>query len=596
VIYKPIMLLTERWKLMKRRSFLKLAGYAWTSGLIGGSLSTAGQSASQAPSDGIFLDTDALRYRNQNRSTVVCRNGVVCSSQPLASMAGVDILKAGGNAIDAAICANAMLSLVEPMSCGPGGDLFAIVWDEKQHKLLGLNASGRSPYYWSIDKALALGLKEIPVHGPLSWSVPGCVSGWAALQKRLGRLNLAKVLEAPIYYAREGFGVTPVIARSWSLGKEANPPARKTFMPNDKPLYFGDIFKNEDMAKFFEIIARDGAEAFYEGEIAERIVKFSKANGGLFSMRDFREHTADWVEPVSTNYRGYDIWELPPNGQGIAALQMLNLLDHFDIGSLQPNSAEHLHLFIEAKKLAFEDRAVYYADMDFADVPLKALISKEYAAQRVKLIDPKRAAQQVKPGRLKGSADTIYLTAADKDGNMVSLIQSIYYGWGSAFVPDGLGFCLQNRGHLFSLNPEDFNKLEPHKRPFHTIIPAFVTKENEPVFSFGVMGGDFQPQGHAQVLMNMIDFGMSPQQAGEQPRIQHSESSTPTGRKMVDGGFVDFERHIPEETKLKLSYMGHKIRPGAGAFGGYQGIWRKSNPRRYFGASDPRKDGCAIGY
>jgi gamma-glutamyltranspeptidase/glutathione hydrolase len=586
----------KRWKLMKRRSFLKLAGCAWTSGLIGGSLSTAGQSAAQASSDGIFLDTDALRYRNQNRSTVVCRNGVVCSSQPLASMAGVDILKAGGNAIDAAICANAMLSLVEPMSCGPGGDLFAIVWDEKQHKLLGLNASGRSPYDWSIDKALALGLKEIPIHGPLSWSVPGCVSGWAALQKKLGRLNLAKVLEAPIFYAREGFGVTPVIARSWSLGKEANPAALKTFMPDDKPLYFGDIFKNEDMAKFFEIIARDGAEAFYQGEIAERIVKFSKANGGLFSMRDFREHTADWVEPVSTNYRGYDIWELPPNGQGIAALQILNLLEHFDIGSMQPNSAEHLHLFIEAKKLAFEDRAVYYADMDFADVPLKALISKEYAAQRVKLIDPKRAAQQVKPGRIKGSADTIYLTAADKEGNMVSLIQSIYYGWGSAFVPDGLGFCLQNRGHLFSLNPGDLNKLEPHKRPFHTIIPAFVTKESEPVFSFGVMGGDFQPQGHAQVLMNTIDFGMSPQQAGEQPRVQHSESSTPTGQKMLGAGSVSFERHIPKETKLKLSYMGHKIMPGAGAFGGYQGIWRKSNPRRYFGASDPRKDGCAIGY
>ena len=581
---------------MKRRSFLKLAGCAWTSGLTGSGLSMAGQHDTKTSNDRTFIDQDVVRHRNQNRSTVVCQNGVVCSSQPLASMAGVDILKAGGNAIDAAICANAMLCLVEPMSCGPGGDLFAIVWSEKQHKLLGLNASGRSPYDWDLSKALALGLKEIPIRGPLSWSVPGCVSGWATLQKRLGRFNLTKVLEAPIFYAREGFGVTPIIARSWSLGKEANPAALKTFMPDGKPLRYGDIFKNEDMAKFFEIIARDGADAFYKGEIAERIVKFSKANGGRFSMRDFREHTADWVEPVSTNYRGYDVWELPPNGQGIAALQILNLLEHFDIGSMQPNWAEHLHLFIEAKKLAFEDRAVYYADMDFADVPLKELISKEYAAKRVRLIDPKRAAQQVKPSRLKGSSDTIYLTAADKEGNMVSLIQSIYYGWGSSFVPDGLGFCLQNRGQLFSLNHGDLNRLEPHKRPFHTIIPAFVTKDAEPVFSFGVMGGDFQPQGHAQVLMNIIDFGMSPQQAGEQPRIQHSESSTPTGRRMVDGGFVDFERHIPEETKLRLSYMGHKIRPGAGAFGGYQGIWRKSNPRCYFGASDPRKDGCAIGY
>lgn len=581
---------------MKRRSFLKLAGCAWTSGLIESNLSFAGQPGRQVSGNSVFLDKDVIRSRNQNRSTLVCQNGVVCSSQPLASMAGVDILKAGGNAIDAAICADAMLSLVEPMSCGPGGDLFAIVWSEKQRKLLGLNASGRSPYDWNLDKALAMGLKEIPVLGPLAWSVPGCISGWAALQNKLGKLNLAKVLEAPIFYAREGFGVTPVIARSWSLGKEANPAAFKTYMPDGKRMQFGDIFKNEDLAKFFEIIAGDGADAFYKGQIAERIVKFSKANGGLFSMRDFHDHTANWVEPVSTNYRGYDVWELPPNGQGIATLQTLNLLEHFDIGSMQPNSAEHLHLFIEAKKLAFEDRAVYYADMDFADVPLKALISKEYAAQRVKLIDQKRAAQQVKPGRLKGSSDTVYLTAADKEGNMVSLIQSIYYGWGSSFVPDGLGFCLQNRGQLFSLNPNDLNKLEPHKRPFHTIIPAFVTKGGEPVFSFGVMGGDFQPQGQAQVLMNIIDFGFSPQQAGEQPRIQHSESSTPTGRKMVDGGFVDFERHFPEETKLRLSYMGHKIRSGEGAFGGYQGIWRKSNPRRYFGASDPRKDGCAIGY
>jgi gamma-glutamyltranspeptidase/glutathione hydrolase len=581
---------------MKRRSFLKLAGCTWTSGLIGSNLSMAGQPAWRESDDGIFLDTNALRYRNQNRSTLVCQNGVVCTSQPLASMAGVDILKAGGNAVDAAICADAMLSLVEPMSCGPGGDLFAIVWNQKEHKLLGLNASGRSPYDWSLDKALAMGLKEIPIHGPLSWSVPGCVSGWSALQKKLGRFDLAKVLEAPIFYAREGFGVTPVIASSWSLGPQANPAAIKTFMPDGKPLRFGDIFKNEDLARLFEIIARDGAEAFYKGEIAERIVKFSKANGGLFSMSDFRDHTANWVEPVGTNYRGYDVWELPPNGQGIATLQMLNLLEHFDIGSMRPNSAEHLHLFIEAKKLAFEDRAVYYADMDFAKVPLKALISKEYAAQRVKLIDPKRAAQHVEPGRLKASSDTVYLTAADKEGNMVSLIQSIYYGWGSSFVPDGLGFCLQNRGQLFSLNPADLNKLEPHKRPFHTIIPAFVTKDGEPVFSFGVMGGDFQPQGQVQVLTNIIDFGFSPQQAGEQPRIQHSESSTPTGRKMVDGGSVDFELHIPQKTKLKLSYMGHKINPGAGAFGGYQGIWRKSNPRQYFGASDPRKDGCAIGY
>jgi gamma-glutamyltranspeptidase/glutathione hydrolase len=581
---------------MKRRSFLKLTGGACTSAFLGSKVSMAGQHGADATDSGIFVNRSLLQKRNQNRSTVACQNGIVCSSQPLASMAGVDILKAGGNAVDAAICANAMLGVVEPMMCGPGGDLFAIVWSAKEQRLLGLNASGRSPYDWSLDKALVLGLEEIPVYSPLSWSIPGCVSGWAALQRRLGRFGLARILEAPISYAREGFPVSPVIARSWSSGSIQNRTLAGTFMPDDKPLHFGDIFKNTGLARFFEIIARDGAEAFYRGQIAERIVKFSRANGGRFSLRDFKEHTANWVDPVSTNYRGYDVWELPPNGQGIAALQMLNLLEHFDIASLKPNSAEHLHLFIEAKKLAFEDRAVYYADMDFAEVPLKQLISKEYARQRAGLIDPKRAAQSVKPGRLRGSSDTVYLTAADKEGNMVSLIQSIYYPWGSGYVPDNLGFCLQNRGHLFSLNPEDLNKLEPHKRPFHTIIPAFLTRNGKPIFSFGVMGGDFQPQGHVQILMNIIDFGMSPQQAGEQPRIQHYESSTPTGRKMAGGGSVGFERHISEDVKLKLAYMGHDVRPEAGTFGGYQGIWRQSNPRRYFGASDPRKDGCATGY
>ena len=581
---------------MKRRSFLTCAGGIFTSTFLNRNTLWAGSHNSNTTDGGVSINREWLQNRNQNRSTVICQNGIVCSSQPLATAAGVDILKASGNAVDAAICTNAMLSLVEPMMCGPGGDLFAIVWNARQKKLLGLNASGRSPYDWSLDDARSLGLKGIPIYGPLSWSVPGCVSGWAALQKRLGRLNLAKILEAPIAYARRGFPVSPVIARSWSFGDRGNPGLARTFMPDGDPIRFGDIFKNEDLAKFFEIIARKGAEAFYQGEIAERIVTFSKANSGRFSMRDFRNHTADWIEPVRTNYRGYDVWELPPNGQGIATLQMLNLLEHFDIGSMQSNSAEHLHLFIEAKKLTFEDRAVYYADMDFADVPVKELISKEYAKERVKLIDPKRAARAVKAGRLKGSSDTVYLTTADKDGNMVSLIQSIYYPWGSGFVPDGLGFCLQNRGQLFSLNPDHLNRLEPHKRPFHTIIPAFVTQSGEPVFSFGVMGGDFQPQGQVQVLMNLIDFGMSPQQAGEQPRIRHHESSEPTGQKMVAGGSVSFERHISEDVKRRLALMGHKVRTATGVYGGYQGIWRQSHPLRYFGGSDPRKDGCAMGY
>jgi gamma-glutamyltranspeptidase/glutathione hydrolase len=546
---------------------------------------------------GMMIDKSMLNNRNQDRSTVVSRNGMVCTSQPLATMAGIDVLKAGGNAIDSAICANAVLSVVEPMSCGPGGDLFAIVWVEKDKKLYGLNASGRSPYDWTLSDLHTLGLQEIPLYGPLSWSVPGCVSGWEELRKKFGTYTFAALMEAAIYYASEGFPVSPVIARGWQqVDSKKYPNLGKTFAPGGKTPEFGDIFKNPDLADFLKLVARDGAESFYHGAVADRIVKYSKANGGRFSIRDFQDHSVDWIEPVTSSYRGYDLWELPPNGQGLAALQILNILENFDIGSMEPNSVDHLHLLIEAKKLAYEDRAVYYADMDYAEVPVKQLISKEYAHDRADLIDPDHASRDVKPGRLSGASDTVYLTAADKDGNMISLIQSIYHGFGSQEVPDNLGFSLQNRGQLFSPNPDDINKLEPHKRPFNTIIPGFVTKNDKPAFSFGVMGGDFQPQGHAQVLMNIIDFGMSPQQAGEQPRVAHFDSSTPTGHKMVEGGSVGLERHIPDNVKSQLADRGHNILPDIGVFGGYQGIWREENPLRYFGGSDPRKDGCAQGY
>ncbi len=580
---------------MRRRSFLKLSGAATLSTLLGVPSSPIA-SYGKPTNEGVFLDEGILEDRNQNRSTVVCRSGMVCTSQPLASLAGLELLRAGGNAVDAAVCANAMLSVVEPMMCGPGGDLFAIVWIEKERKLYGLNASGRAPYNWSLKDAQALGLKSIPEYSPLAWSVPGCVSGWEALLKRFGKRSLLEVLGPAIECARAGFAVSPVIARGWPAEVKEFPSWAKAFAPGGQAPRYGEVFRNPDIAGFFEILAREGAQAFYEGEIAERIMKFSTEHDGRFSLRDFREHEATWVEPVSSSYRGYDVWELPPNGQGIAALQILNLLETFDIGALGPNSAEHLHLLIEAKKLAFEDRAVYYADTDFVDVPVKELISKAYARERAKLIDPKRAAQRTKAGLPENTSDTTYLTAADEEGNMVSLIQSIYYRWGSRFVPDGLGFCLQNRGQLFSLNSEDRNRLEPHKRPFHTIIPAFVTEEGRPVISFGVMGGSFQPQGHAQVLMNLIDFGMSVQQAGEQPRVRHYGGSSPTGERSTDGGTVGLERGIPDSVREQLAAMGHRIQRGVSVFGGYQGIWREESPRRYFGGSDPRKDGCAVGY
>lgn len=571
---------------MDRRNFLQVAGIS----SLAAAHARAGENSSPR------LDQDRLRARNGDRSTVVCQNGIVCASQPLAANAGVDILQAGGNCVDAAICANAMLGLTEPASNGIGGDLFAIIWIEQDQKLYGLNASGRAPYDWNLEAASKLGLESIARKSPLSWSIPGCVSGWGELNRRFGARSLAECLAAAIEYAKDGFPLSPIIAGSFGFDPKEWPTLAPVFQPNGKRLRYGDVFRNPLLAKSYEAIAKSGPGAFYEGEIAEQIVAKSKALGGKMSLKDLRDHRATWVEPVNSSYRGWDVWEIPPNGQGIAALQILNLLENFEIGELAPNSAEHLHLFAEAKKLAFEDRAQYYADPEFADVPIEWLISKDYAKQRVKLIDPKRARQQVAFGDPKLDSDTIYLTAADASGNMISLIQSNYYGFGSGICPDGVGFPIQNRGEAFSLDPQHRNRLEPHKRPFHTIIPAFMTLRGRPVMSFGVMGGDFQPQGHAQVVMNMIDFGMSPQQAGDQPRLAHSGSSSPWGAKSSDGGSLSFERGIGDDVKLALAELGHTVKPGVGAHGGYQAIWRLDNPRRYFGGSDARKDGMAVGF
>jgi gamma-glutamyltranspeptidase/glutathione hydrolase len=542
------------------------------------------------------LDQELLENRNANRSTVVCQNGIVCASQPLAAQAGVDALQAGGNCIDAAICTNAVLGVTEPASNGIGGDLFAIVWIENDKRLYGLNASGRAPYDWNLQAALDQKFTSIPRVGPWSWTVPGCVSGWDALSTRFGKLDLARCLEPAIRYAAEGFPLSPIIAESFQFDPKEAPSLAQVYQPDGRKLNYGDVFQNPLLAASYRMIATDGPAAFYEGEIAERIVAKSTELGGKMSMKDLRDHKATWVEPVTSSYRGWDVWEIPPNGQGIAALQILNLLETFEIGKLKPNSADHLHLFIEAKKLAFEDRAQHYADVDFAKVPIEWLISKDYARERAKLIDPKRARIELKCGDPALDSDTIYLTAADGDGNMISLIQSNYHGFGSTICPEGVGFSIQDRGQCFSLDAAHCNRLEPHKRPFHTIIPAFVTRAGRPVLSFGVMGGDFQPQGHAQVLMNMLDFGMSPQQAGEQPRVSHAGSSSPWGAKATGGGELTFERDIEDHVKLKLAEMGHAIRPGVEAHGGYQAIWRLDEPLRYFGASDPRLDGAAIGY
>ena len=509
-------------------------------------------------------------------------------------MAGVEILKAGGNCVDAAIAVNAMLGLTEPQMNGIGGDLFAIFWSEEDRQLYGLNASGRAPRSWSLGKAQSRGLRRIPARGVLSWTVPGCVSGWEMLNARFGNRSLGECLEPAIRYAEEGFPLSPVIAQSFDfsgLGGVADDGFLRTYNPGGRVPKFGEVFRNPALARCYRLIAESGGRAFYEGEIAERIVSKSQELGGEMSLADLAGHVSDWIEPISTSYRGFDVWELPPNGQGLTVLQMLNLLEYFEFDSIAHNSAAHLHLLIEAKRLAYPDGARYFADPEFADVPIDWLVSKDYAAERVKLIDPLRAARGIEPGETGLNSDTIYMTAADANGNMISLIQSLYSEFGSRVCPDETGFAMQNRGSAFSLDPLHANRLEPGKRPFHTIIPAFVTESGNPRLSFGVMGGAFQPQGQCQVLMNMIDFGMSPQQAGDQPRMEHIQEPG------QGNGVVVLENGIPETVQQALSEMGHQVgNPRSLAMGGYQGIWRSDDPRIYFGASDPRKDGAAIGY
>ena len=574
---------------MQRRTFLALAGATAASGFVKVEAAPAG--------GGPPLDRTRMNERNRDRSPVVAQRGMVCASQPLATSIGVDVLKAGGTCVDAAIATNAALGLMEPVSCGIGGDLFAIVWIEKDRKLYGLNASGRAPAGWTLEQARKLGLERIPRRSPLAWSVPGCVSGWKALSERFGRLGLARVLEPAIAYARDGFPLSPIIAASFGAWRDDEAPhPAAVFHPGGHVPDYGDVFKNPLLAASYERIAKNGAAAFYEGETAERIVAKSRELGGFMSLDDLRSHRADWVDPVSSSYRGFDVWEIPPNGQGICALQILNLMEEFDVAALGHNSVDHLHLFIEAKKLAFEDRAYYYADPAFADVPVSRLVSKTYARERAKKIDRARAATQVGYGDPKLDSDTVYLCAADGEGNMISLIQSIYSSFGSDICPDGVGFPMQNRGQAFSLDPEHRNRLEPGKRPFHTIIPAFLTRAGAPVMAFGVMGGDIQPQGHAQVVMNMLDFGLSVQQATDVPRIAHDGSSSPWGGRMTDGGLVVPERGMYPKVLEGLAARGHRIATTPQALGGYQAIWREEGPRRYFGGSDPRKDGQAIGF
>ena len=535
------------------------------------------------------------------RSAVMAQHGMVCTSQPLATQAAIDVLKKGGTAVDAAIAANSVLGVTEPEMNGIGGDLFAIVYDAKTNKLYGLNASGRSPYSLTLDEFKKRGLSAIPNEGPLAVSVPGCVDGWFELHNKFGKIPMQQLLQYAIHYARDGFPIADEAAYEWKNDQKKlliYPNTATVYLPAGKPLSRGEIFKNPQLANTLEKIANNGRDIFYKGEIAKSIDAYMKKNGGYLSYKDLADHSSTWVDPVSTTYRGYRVWELPPNGQGIAVLQMLNILEGFDFSNIKFGSPEHIHLFVEAKKLAYEDRAKYYADMDFAKVPVEQLISKKYADQRRKLIQMDKASDSFTAGdaALSGG-ETVYLTVADDQGNMVSLIQSNFSAFGSGLTPDGLGFVLQNRGALFNLQEGQNNTYMPHKRPFHTIIPAFVTKDDKPYMSFGVMGGGFQPLGQVEILMNMIDFGMNEQEAGDAPRIDHQGSSSPTGVNKNGVGTILLESGFSFETIRALMQMGHIVGYQApGSYGGYQCIHYDAASKVYFGASDPRKDGMAAGY
>jgi len=567
-------------------------------------------SAQQAPDRVRALPGDRpAPNTHATRSAVMGRNGMIATSQPLASAAGLKVLQDGGNAIDAAVTAAAVLAVVEPSMTGIGGDLFAIVYDAKTKTLHALNASGRSPYAATPAEYARRGETRMPGAGVLSVTVPGVVEGWSELLGKYGTITMAKAVAPAVDYAKNGYAVSEIISGQWKASEKklaGDPVTAATFLPNGHPLQPGEIFANPHLAATLELVGKGGRDAFYKGPIARAIVADMKKRDGLLDERDFNDHKADWVDPISTSYRGYDVYEMPPNTQGLTVLEMLNILEGFNVRAMGHNSPEYLHALIEAKRIAFADRAAYLGDP--GSVPpavLKTLISKEYAALRRKDINPDHAAESYKAGAMPGitssapilealqnftgldRGDTIYMTAADGKGNFVSLIQSLFSDFGSGIVAGDTGILLHNRGSGFNLTAGSPDQIAPHKRPLHTLIPAFVMKDGKPWLSFGVMGGDHQAQGHTQVLVNAIDFGMNVQEAGEAARVTHGNNG------------LLVESNVPESVRAALIQRGHKVTSNAnpgGAFGGFQGIMLDPRTGVLMGGSDVRKDGLAIGY
>lgn len=568
--------------------------------------------SAEAPGPGLLGTGDRiLASPVQVRAEVIAKNGVAATSQPLATQAAIEALKAGASAMDAAITANAVLGLVEPTGAGLGGDLFAIVWDPRSRRLHGYNGSGASPKSLSLETVRARAHRGfIPQFGAVSVSTPGAVDGWFALHERFGRRSMAENLAPAIAYARDGAPITPVIAAYWREFMQAARAlhdkgrleefdnAARTFLSDGHPPRVGQVWRNPDLADTYQLLADGGRDAFYAGPIARTIDGYMRRIGGWLGYEDLAAHRGEWVEPISANYRGYEVWELPPNTQGLAAIEMLNVLEGFDLAAMGAGSADALHVMIEAKKLAYADRAKFYVDPRFAETPVEALMSKTYAAEQRARIRMGQADEAMEPGAPRGRADTVYLTVADRDGMMVSLIQSNYFAMGSGLVPDGLGFMLQNRGALFSLDDGAANVFAPGKRPFHTIIPGFVTKDGEPFLSFGVMGGAIQPQGHVQVLTNIIDFGMNVQAAGDAARWQHHGSGTQDDPLLAPGGAVSFESGVSPAVIADLERRGHKVTPSAPlkGYGGYQAILWDRAEGVYRAATEMRFDGAAAGY
>jgi gamma-glutamyltranspeptidase/glutathione hydrolase len=527
------------------------------------------------------------------RSVMMGSHGMAAASQPLAALAGYKILLKGGNAVDAAVAMVSTLSVVEPYNVGLGGDAFALIYLAGQKQPIGMNASGRAPYRARIEAFKERGLEQIPERGILSVNIPGALHGWAEALERYGSMNLSLVFEDAIRIAEEGFPVTEVIAGEWKEAEKIlmfSESSSRTFLIDGKAPRPGQTFNNRDLARTYQAIARDGVKVFYEGKICDAMIEVSESNGGLLSHQDFKDHTTTWVEPISTDYRGYTVYELPPNGQGVTALEMLNVLEGYDIKNLGHNSSEYLHLLIEAKKAAFRDRDQFITDPEFEKIPMDRLLSKEYARKvRDKIGRDKATVTAPSAFRVpQGGSETVYVTAVDKNRNAVSFISSLFLAFGSGVVVGGTGIALQNRGRSFSLDPKHKNKLEPHKRPLHTIIPGMIFKDGEFLMSFGVMGGDMQPQGHVQFLINLIDFGMNLQEAVDAPRARHLKDME-----------VHLEDGIPEETAVALAGKGHQIIrkfSPVNQVGGGQAIYLDHAENVLLGASDRRKDGCAIGY